>query len=137
MMTIDNLKIELKVLVERYSLACLVDTNTSLGILRNSLLEEIGLALQRYHFHPVERVRHMVVLTVTESNQQSVGAELDILGHHLGVHSNELYRQCLGDKHDFNLHSPVDDFTNSRLGELVDKFREKQASEIAVQTFIP
>ena len=42
--------------------------DSSLGVIRDTLLEEVGLALERDHIHKVEGVRHVVHLVVTESH---------------------------------------------------------------------
>ena len=63
--------------------------DSSLGVIRHTLFKEVGLALERDHIHKVEGVCHVVHLVVTESYQESVGDELDILAHKLGVHADE------------------------------------------------
>jgi hypothetical protein len=67
--------------------------DSSLGVIRHTLLEEVGLALERDHIHKVEGVRHVVYLVVSESHKESVGNELDILAHELGVHADESNRK--------------------------------------------
>ena len=46
--------------------------DSSLLILADSLLEEVGLALQRDHVHPLEGVLDVVLLGDAEGRQQSV-----------------------------------------------------------------
>lgn len=55
--------------------------HTSLSVVRHPLLEEVGLALERDHVHEIEGVRRVVVLVSTESEQETVGDELDVLTH--------------------------------------------------------
>ena len=67
--------------------------NSSFGIIRYTLLEEISLALEGDHIHKVEGVRHVIHLVIAESHKKSVGDELDVLAHKLGVHADESNRE--------------------------------------------
>jgi hypothetical protein len=60
------------------------------GIIGNTLLEEVGLALQGDHIHEIEWVCHVISLLVAKRDQQPVGNELDILAHEICVHADEL-----------------------------------------------
>ena len=62
-------------------LVSLDELNACLLVVTDSLLEEVGLALQRDHVHPLERVLHSVVLRNTQREQQPVCNELDVLAH--------------------------------------------------------
>jgi len=58
-------------------------------VLPDPLLEKVGLALQRQHLHPVERVGGLVVLVRAQRDEEAVGDELDVLGHQVAVHADQ------------------------------------------------
>lgn len=55
--------------------------DSSLSVIRYTLLEEVGLALKRDHIHKVEGVRHGIDLVVSKSHKESVSDELYVLAH--------------------------------------------------------
>lgn len=63
--------------------------DTSLLVIANSLLEEVGLASQRDVFHEVEGVGGVVDLGLTEGEEKTVGDKLNVLAHKLCVHAKE------------------------------------------------
>ena len=67
--------------------------DSSLGVIRHTLLEEVCLALERDHIHEVKGVRHIVYLVIAEGHEESVGDEFDVLTHELGVHADEANRE--------------------------------------------
>lgn len=83
----------LEVRLKRERLVGGVDAHAGLAVLPDALLKEVGLALQRDHLHPVERVRRVVLLLAAELHQQPVGAELDVLPHQSAVHADKLHGQ--------------------------------------------
>lgn len=64
-------------------------TDTSLGIVRDTLLEEVGLSLEGDHVHEVKGVCDVVDLVRPESNEKTVSDKLDVLAHQCRVHANE------------------------------------------------
>jgi hypothetical protein len=66
-----------------------------LGILRDSLFEEVGLPLQRDHVHEVKGVTGMIMLGVSERDQKTIGYKLDVLAHQDCVHTNQTDRECI------------------------------------------
>ncbi len=58
-------------------------------IFSDAFFEEIHFSLEADHFHPFKRIADFVVSMVAKGNQDSVGAELDVVTHHGRVHSNE------------------------------------------------
>lgn len=70
--------------------------DASLLVVRNTLLEKVGLSAQRDVFHEVEGVGGLVHLLVAEGDQQSVGHKLNVLLHQCRVHAEKSARQCLG-----------------------------------------
>ena len=58
-----------------------INFDTSLLVVTHALLEEVGLALQRDHVHPLEGVLDIVVLGYSEGDQESISDEFNILAH--------------------------------------------------------
>jgi len=83
--------------------------DSSLGVIRHTLLEEVGLALERNHIHEVEGVRHIIYLVVAEGHKESVGDEFDVLAHELGVHPDEANRKSTCKELLFDSNSLEDD----------------------------
>ena len=110
--------------------------DTCLLVLGDALLEEVGLALHGDHLHPRERVTDVVDLGAVQLGQEAVSHELDVLGHQIGVHPDEVHGQCLGDELDLNVHGLGDDAANDVLAGAAQQLVVKQASEVAVQTFV-
>jgi hypothetical protein len=73
--------------------ACTRDVG--LGVVRDALLKEVGLALQRNHVHEIEGVRRVVNLVIAESDEEAVSDKLDVLAHELGVHADKADRQSV------------------------------------------
>lgn len=63
--------------------------NTSFRVFGDTLLEEVGLALERDHVHEVEWIADIVVLRAAKSNEEAIGDELNVLAHELSIHANE------------------------------------------------
>ena len=63
--------------------------DVSLLILADSLLEEVGLAGERDHVHPLEGVLHVVELGDAHGEEEAVGHELDVLAHQARVHADQ------------------------------------------------
>ena len=63
--------------------------DTSFLVVADALFEEVGLAGQRDGFHEVEGVGRFVVLLVAKSQEETIGDELDVLFHEVGVHAQE------------------------------------------------
>ena len=113
----------LEVLVEAEDLLVGLNTDTGLGVLSHTLLEEVGLALEADHLHPLEGVGGVVVTGTSELGKETVGAELDVVAHELGVHTDEL--DGVGD-----------DLGDAGLGELVDKLLVQEAGKVAVESLV-
>lgn len=126
----------LEVSVQREDLLLGSDTDAGLGVLAHALLEEIGLALERDHIHPVERVGRAVDLGHAQRLQQAVGAELNVLAHERRVHADELHGQRVLDELLLDGHGVADDLVHARLGQLVDDLGVHEAREVAVQALV-
>merc|ERR1719313_2941928 len=61
-------------------------------VLADALLEEVSLALQRDQFHPIEGVACAEELRMTEGGKQPVRHKLNIPGHELIVHTDQITR---------------------------------------------
>jgi len=112
------------------------DTNTRLGVVRDTLLKEVCLARERNGHHPLERVGDIVVTGTAEGDQEAIGAELNVLAHELAIHANEFDGQRVGDKDLFNVDSVSDDLRDALLGQLVDEFVVDHAGKVAVESLV-
>ena len=126
----------LKVLVEAEDLLVGLDADAGLGVLSDALLEEVGLALEADHLHPLEGVGGVVVAGAAELGEEAVGAELDVVAHELGVHADELDGEGVGHELLLDLDGVGDDLRDAGLGELVDELPVQEASEVAVETLV-
>jgi len=110
--------------------------DASLGVIRHTLLEEVGLSLKRDHVHEVEGVGGIVDLLIAKSNEQTVSDELDVLAHELGVHADE------GDGEGISQELLFDD--DGLLYNLLQEFgvgpppemTKQETSEVGVHTLI-
>ena len=103
------LLLSLEVLIEAEHLLVSLDADSGLGVLAHPLLEEVGLALERDHLHPLEGVGRPVLLRAVQRGEQPVGAELDVLPHELRVHADELDGEGVADELLLDLHGVRDD----------------------------
>ena len=106
------------------------------GVIRHTLLKEVGLALERDHVHEVEGVGGIVDLLVTKSDEQTVGNKLDVLTHELGVHADKGHGEGIGQELLFD----DDGFLDNLLQELgvgpPPKVTEQKAGEVGVHTLV-
>lgn len=123
----------LEVAAEVEDLLGSVDSDSTLGVLSHSLLEEVGLSLEGDHLHPLEGVGGFIHLGDVEGGKETVGAELNVLAHHGGVHADELYGEGVGDELLLDGDSVADDVLDSLVGELVHEVAVHHACEVAVE----
>ena len=95
------------------------ELNTSLLVVAHTAFEEVGLALQRDHIHPLERVLYVEVLGHSEREQQAVSDKLYVLAHQTRVHSDELAGQRLSDEVVLDLNGFADNFKDSFVCKFV------------------
>lgn len=69
--------------------------NARLLVVAHAFFKEVGLALKRDHVHKVEGIRDVVELFVAESDEETIGDELDVLVHEGGVHADERNWKCV------------------------------------------
>ena len=84
------------------------------------------------HFHPFKRIADFVVSLVAKGNQDSVGAELDVVTHHGRVHSNEFDGESINNKFHFDVDRAADDSGDACCRKVVDQFGVEEACKIAV-----
>ena len=110
--------------------------NTGLLVLSNTLLKEVGLSLKRNHLHPFEGVGGIVDLLVAESNNKTISDELDVLAHHLLVHTDERDGERVAHELTLNVDSLPDDLLNSLLRQLVVEHGVEKTGKVAMETLI-
>lgn len=110
--------------------------DTGLLVVTDTLLEEVGLASQGDGLHEVEGVGSVVVFLVTERDQETVGDELDVLAHQLGVHAEESAGQSVRQELLLNADGLNDDVLNHLGAGAVVKVREQQAGEVSVHALV-
>ena len=72
----------------------------------------------------------------SQSNQQAIGAELDVVTHHGQVHSNEFNREGIHYKFHLNFDCTANDFDDACFNEAIDQFGVQQTGKVAVQPFV-
>jgi len=105
-------------------------------IVTNTLLKEVGFASQGNVLHEVEGVGGVVVLLVAQCDQETVGDELDVLGHELGVHTKQGDRECVSQELLLNSDGFSDDVLDDLFVRAVVQVREQQASEVGVEALV-
>jgi hypothetical protein len=110
--------------------------DTSLLVITNTLLEEVGLASEGNVLHEIEGVGRLIELLVSERKEQTIGDELNVLLHEVGVHAKESARKSLGQEFLLNLDSFGDDVLDSLLAGAVLQVREEKTSEVGVKTLV-
>jgi hypothetical protein len=103
--------------------------DTGLLVVTDALLKEVGLASQRNVLHEVEGVGRVVVLGVAESQEQTVGDELNVLAHERGVHAEQSARQRVAKEFLLDLNGLGDDGEDRLLAGAVVEEREEEAGE--------
>jgi hypothetical protein len=110
--------------------------DTSLLVVANTLLEEVGLASQRDVLHEVEGVGGVVHLGVAERQKQTVSDELNVLAHESCVHAEECARKGVREELLLNLDGLGDNgFDRIFAGACIEQ-REQEAGEVGVHALI-
>ena len=110
--------------------------DTGLLVVSDTLLEEVGLSGERNALHEVEWVGGVIVLGVSEGQQQAVGDKLDVLYHQFGVHAEQRHRKSFRQKLALNANSLGDDSKDFLLAGTVLEVGEQEAGEVGVETFV-
>ena len=110
--------------------------DTGLLVVTNTLLEEVGLASKRNVLHEVKGVGGVVVLGIAESEQQTVGNELNVLAHESGVHAEQSAGERVAEELLLNLNSLSDDSLDCSLRGAMVEEREEEAGKVGVHTLV-
>lgn len=110
--------------------------NTGLLVVTNTLLKKVCLAREGDVVHEVEGVRGVVEFLVSESNEQSVCNELDVLAHELGVHAQEGTRKRVSKELLLNTDGLSDDVLDDLRAGAVAKMGEEKAGKISMETLV-
>jgi len=110
--------------------------DASLGVIRHTLFEEVGLALKRDHVHEIEGVGDIVDLLVAKSNEQTVSNEFDVLTHELGVHADEGDREGVSQELLFNDDGLFDDLLQELGVGPPPEMAEQETSKVGMHTLI-
>ena len=110
--------------------------NACLGVFRHTLLEEVGLALKRNHIHKVEGIGGIVDLLIAKSDEQTIGDELDVLTHELGVHADEGDGESISQELLLDDDRLLDDFLQELGVGAPPEVTEQEASKVGVHTLI-
>ena len=110
--------------------------DTSLLVVTDALLEEVGLASQRDVLHEVEGVGRVVDFDIAESQQQTVSNELDVLAHESSVHAKQSAWQRVAQELLLDLNGLSDDGPDRLWGGLVLEEREEKAGEVSVHALV-
>ena len=122
--------------VEGEDLVLLGLLDVGLLVLADSLLEEVGLAGEGDHVHPLEGVLDQVVLGHSECVEQAVCHEHDVLAHELGVHADELDGEGLSHELELDGDGVGDDLDDPLVGDLVVEVLVEQAGEVGVHALV-
>ena len=110
--------------------------DTSLLVVTNALLEEVGLASKRDVLHEVEGVGSVVMLGVAQSQQQAVSDELNVLAHKASVHAEQSTRESVRQELLFDCDGLGDDGCDSLLAWAVVQQGEEKASKVCVHALV-
>ena len=110
--------------------------DTSLLVVTNTLLEEVGLSGKGDVLHEVEGVGRLVVLLVAESNKETISDELNVLLHQARVHAEKSARKSLSEKLLLDLNSLGNDVLDCLLAWAVVQVGEEKAGKVSVETLI-
>jgi hypothetical protein len=88
------------------------------------------------HFHPLKRVTDFVVSTAAKGNQESVGAELDVVAHHDQIHPNEFNREGIDDEFHLDVNCTADDIDDTFFGKTNSQFGVEEACKVTVEPFV-
>ncbi len=84
--------------------------------------EEICFPLKADCFHPLKKVANFVVSTAPKGNQESVGAQLDVVAHHDQIHPNEFKRESINNEFHLNVNYTANDINDKFFGKMVSQF---------------
>jgi len=86
-----------------------------LAVVTDPFFKKIGLPVQRYVFHEIERVLGVPNGRTLQLLEQSVGHVLYVRGHQIGIHADHPARNRLDDEVLFNADGVRDNLANCRV----------------------
>jgi hypothetical protein len=110
--------------------------DTGLLVVTDTLLEEVGLATKGDILHEVEGVGRLVHLLVAKGDKKTVGDELNVLLHEVGVHAEEGARQGLSKELLLNGDGIGDDVLNDLLVGTTLEVGVEKAGKVGVKTLV-
>jgi hypothetical protein len=87
-------------------------------------------------FHPLKWVANFVVSTAARGNQESVGAELDVVAHHDQIHPNEFNREGINNEFHLNVNCTADDIDDTFFGKTISQFGVAEACKVTMEPFV-
>jgi len=111
--------------------------NSTECVFTNSFSKEIGLALQRDHFHLFKEDGDVEQFRLMQAHKEMVSYKLNELGHLIGIHANQSHEQSLVDEISLDFHSASNDARNCHWGNRVkEMFVVDVDSKVTVEAFI-
>jgi len=110
--------------------------DTSLLIVGDALLEEVGLAAERDVLHKVKGIGDLVKLLIAKRDKEAIGNKLNVLLHQGRVHAQERAGKGLGEELLLNLDGIQDNVLDELLAGTVLQVRVEQAGEVGVETLV-
>ena len=74
-----------------------VNANARFGVLSDAFLGDVCFSLKADRFHPFEWVPNFEVTVTAKAEKESVGAKVDVVAHHSGVHSDQFEGEGISD----------------------------------------
>ena len=110
--------------------------HAGLLVIADAFFKEVGLACEGDGLHKVERVGSFIVFLVPERKEQTIGHELNVLLHEIGIHTQQRARQGLGQELLLNGDGFGDDVLHGLLCGAVVEVGEEQAGEVGVHALV-
>jgi len=110
--------------------------DTSLLVISDTLLEEVGLAAEGDVLHEVEGVGGLVDLLIAEGDKETISDELNVLLHEVGVHAEKRARKSLSKELLLIYDNLGDDLLDDLLTRAVLQVRVKETGKVGVQTLV-
>ncbi len=110
---------DLKVSIQSEFHVFLVGHDPGLLVVADSLLKEVGLSVERDVLHEVKRVLDFVDLGAAQLHKESVGHVLDVDGHEVAVHPDQVNRKSFSQEFNLYDHSLANDLLDAIFARFV------------------
>jgi len=110
--------------------------DTSLLVITNTLLEEIGLASEGDVLHEVEWVGRLVVFLVSESKKETIRNEFNVLFHQSSVHAKKSTRKSISQELLLDFDSLGNHVLHGLLAWAMVQVGEEETCKIGVHSFV-